>query len=637
MANLGSTTSFRIRGPAENGRKPDSLRLAPRELFFAEKTTLKLQSTKPSQRIPRSKTSPRAPSDVDSTLESWDIAGYVTHWTSLRAYTLLAAVTVACLLPFSGRAFHVDDTLFVWAARQIRQHPLNPYGFQLVWDVTRVPMANVTQNPPLSSYFTAIIGAVFGWSERALHGGFLFVALALVLATYRLARHFTRSPLLATLATLLTPGILVSACSIMCDTMMLALWVWAAVFWVEGLKSEGLKQNNTYFFFVSGLLTAAAELTKYFGIALIPLLLVYAVVQRRRAGMYLLSLLIPIFALFGYQMWTAQLYGHGLLEAAAQFAASQRAATQGSTVAMTIIGLSFAGGCALVGWTFVAFLWPRAHLVIGIVISGFAALAVVMGWINMGLQIGGGLSERFHLLTGIQLFLCVGGGLALLALAIRDFGKHRDADSLFLCLWIVGTFLFAAFVNYTVNARSVLPLIPPSGIVLARRLDELRLAQGRRIDTYVAMILLACGCFSLWITAGDSSLANSGRTAAMLAMEKTRGKTGTVWFEGHWGFQYYMQSLGARPVDFANPQIGSGNFVVMPENNIQLQDIPSQYVASHDSIVIPQDTGATTISHQLGAGFYSSYWGPLPYAVGPVQPERYSIVQLRQLPAHAGQ
>ena len=127
-------------------------------------------------------------------------------------YLLLAASTILCLVPFSGRAFHTDDTLFVWAAQNIAKHPFNFYGFQLIWELTKVRMAEITQNPPLASYYMALAASVVGWSERALHLAFLLPTLALVLGTYRLAQKFTRSPLLAAFATLLTPGLLVSAC-----------------------------------------------------------------------------------------------------------------------------------------------------------------------------------------------------------------------------------------------------------------------------------------------------------------------------------------------------------------------------------------------------------------------------------------
>jgi hypothetical protein len=43
---------------------------------------------------------------------------------------------------------------------------------------------------------------------------------------------------------------------------------------------------------------------------------------------------------------------------------------------------------------------------------------------------------------------------------------------------------------------------------------------------------------------------------------------------------------------------------------------------------------ASTLSWELGAGFYDYFWGPLPYAVGPVPAERYTVVQLA--PSAAG-
>ena len=40
-----------------------------------------------------------------------------------RAPLLLAGATVLTLVPFANKAFHIDDPLFLWAARQIRSRP----------------------------------------------------------------------------------------------------------------------------------------------------------------------------------------------------------------------------------------------------------------------------------------------------------------------------------------------------------------------------------------------------------------------------------------------------------------------------------------------------------------------------------
>src|SRR6266446_9961266 len=218
----------------------------------------------------------------------------VGRWSSAYSNALLGVLTVACLLPFSSRAFHIDDPLFVFAARQITQHPLDPYGFNVIWYESLDRMADVTMNPPLACYYGAAVGRIAGWSERAFHLAFLVPALALIFGTYRMAKHFTRLPLLAGLATVLTPGILVSACSVMCDTMMVALWVWAVILWIEGIEPR-----KAWYLAGSGVLIAAAVLTKYFGAALILVLAAYSLARLRRFGSWMWYLLIPVGARVG--------------------------------------------------------------------------------------------------------------------------------------------------------------------------------------------------------------------------------------------------------------------------------------------------------------------------------------------------
>jgi len=68
---------------------------------------------------------------------------------------LLAIATALALLPFVNKAFTMDDPLFVWSARWIADHPLDPYGFALNWYGRTQPMREVMQNPPLTSYALA--------------------------------------------------------------------------------------------------------------------------------------------------------------------------------------------------------------------------------------------------------------------------------------------------------------------------------------------------------------------------------------------------------------------------------------------------------------------------------------------------
>ena len=121
-------------------------------------------------------------------------------------------------------------------------------------------MSEVTKNPPLTSYYAALFGSWTNGSEIALHLAFLIPAVAVVVATYELARSLCDRPFLAAGLTLVAPGFLVSATSVMCDVPMLALWMVCVLAWRKGLNS-----GRAFYLTAGGFLIAAYALTKYFG------------------------------------------------------------------------------------------------------------------------------------------------------------------------------------------------------------------------------------------------------------------------------------------------------------------------------------------------------------------------------------
>lgn len=533
-----------------------------------------------------------------------------------RSYLLLTGITLACLLPFSGKPFHMDDPLFVWAAQNIVHHPLNPYGFDVVWYTTAEPMWWVTKNPPLASYYGALITLLAGLSERAWHIGFALPALAVVLGTYRLAQRFTSQPLLAALAVLVTPGFLVSATGVMCDTLMVALWLWAAIFWIEGLDS-----NSSARLLVAALLVALCALTKYFGMSLIGLLFVYSLLQMKAFTRALLYLLVPLFALAGYQLWTHHLYGHGLLSDAMAYAGPHQDSGTSFT-GKTLEGLAFAGGCALAPLIMLPLLWSRKLIFVACGVGAVVGIAVDLRVV----KIAAPLAVDWNVIS-IQLAILVIGGLSLLALAIHDAWKRRNVESYFLGLWVLGTFVFAVFLNWTVNARSILPLIPAGAILLARRLDDR--TQEARHRFFVWTLLATTACIALWVTTGDMRLAEITRQAAENVLDNSRGESANLYFQGHWGFQYYMQQAGAHPFDLRHYQPHPNDVIVIPENNTNQFDLRPDIIASQTILEEDMDSSVSTMSQPMGAGFYTSLWGPLPFAFGTVPPERYQMLTLR--------
>ena len=528
---------------------------------------------------------------------------------------LLGALTALALLPFTGKAFHIDDPLFVWAGRQIASKPLDPYGFPVNWYGVTMPMSEVTKNPPLTSYYIAGAATLVGWSERALHLAFLLPAIIAILATYLLAERLCSRPLLATLWTLFTPVFLVSSSTLMSDTWMVALWMVATYLWVDGLEKKSAVR-----LLLSGLCVALCALAKYFGMTLIPLLLLYTLVKQRRLTWTVAYFVLPIVILCAYQWATQKLYGRGLLLDAASYATEAPNQWGKMSPGKLLVGLAFTGGCISVGGIYALWPWRPRLVLAGAAVAAAVTLGVVTTHSIGNYVLGDHDGNLWATASFFGVF--VAGGLSVLAVAAGRLVRKSSPETVLLSLWILGTFLFATIVNWSTNGRSILPMIPAVGILLMQWVEQH--GKSRKADTRTVAIGVAVAALvSLGVAWGDLKLANSARQAAKEINAKYGGQDAAIWFEGHWGFQYYMETLGAKPIDTQASQFYPGDFVVVPENNTNITPPPKEWTRLVETLRIPSGKWITTMNY--GAGLYSDAFGPLPFAVGTVPPERYDI------------
>jgi 4-amino-4-deoxy-L-arabinose transferase-like glycosyltransferase len=549
--------------------------------------------------------------------KSWD---KLRRWLALHPNLALTLTVFAVLGPFLAKPFNIDDPLFIWLAQHVQAHPENPFGFNVNWYGTVTPMWTVTENPPLAGYYYALTGSIFGWSEIGLHFAGLLAALAVILGTYRLATRFCSNPLFAVCAALFTPVFLVSANTVMCDMLMLAFWVWAIVFWVEGLE-----QSHFPKILFAGLLVALAMLTKYFGVALIPLLAVHGAIQKRWPGGWLAALLIPLAALGAYQWLTHLLYGHALFSDAANFVITTQHKQSLSKLDGALTALAFTGGGAASAFFLAPFIWRVRTL--AFVITGTALVGIVLYFSGIVLQ-------KYHALetstdrakVAVQwIFLAAGGVLVLLLVVTDVLRQPRDPRAWLLALWIAGTFAFTAFGNWTVNGRSLLPLAPAVGILLARRWE----LGGKKPARALQIGLGASAAFALLVAQSDFQLAVAVRRTAQEAVAKYGQGKAAVWFQGHWGFQYYMEQFGAQALNFKNFCPAPGDFLVMPLHNVYISEPPPETIAGRDVLSVPYTACLTTWNAALGAGFYSSVAGPLPFGFGKVPAESLFIYEMK--------
>ena len=543
------------------------------------------------------------------------------NWPVKWAILFLVILTIILLAPFVTKAFHMDDPLFIWAAKNIQSHPDNPYGLYLNWYGNKMGMWEVTKNPPLACFYIAFVAFLFGWSEVVLHIAFLIPAIAAVLGTYFLAGRLCSKPLLAGIMALGMPVFLISGTTIMCDIMMLAFWVWAVVLWMRGLD-----KNEHITLAIASILIAMSALTKYFGMSLLLLLPLYAIIKQRKIGLWIIYLVIPIIILLLYQWKTQMLYGRGLLMDAGAFATEFRKHQETGSVFQGIIGVAFTGGCLAVVLFYLSFLWSKRILLIQ-----FFALTVLVTGMAFLPNIG---SFRLHSSSGtnwffiIQFCLAFIAGVNVLILAAVALWKNKtDADSLLLFCWIFGTFFFATFINWCINGRSILPMVPALAILLVRRIDAMNIRwKNPQILFWPSVPAI---CLALLTVQGDFALANSACHAAAQISSKYGKESGKLWFQGHWGFQYYMELNGGEASERNKLNLVPGDRLVIPENTCYIFPLPEN-ISKHiiEISEIPVKALVTTMNREAGAGFYSQIWGPLPFVLGRVPPERYGILDI---------
>lgn len=527
------------------------------------------------------------------------------HWV------LAALLPIMLLAPFVNKPVHIDDTVYIAIAKQIVKHPLDYYGFSLNWEGVDLPVYAWHRNPPLANYYLAAIGALFGWKEWVLHLAYMLPALLAGLGTFAMARRLCTRPAIALWATVCTPAFVVTGTSLMLDMWLLAFFVLALAALVEGFAAERLR-----WFILAGLFAGLAAWSKYFGAALLPLFIVYAWLKPKRPRYWWLCLLLPTLMVAAEQAHYSYQYGRPILAAAAQSVSHDRPSRPWWV--WLLVGLSFSGGCNFSVTQIGAVLWSGRLKAAGAVLA--ASIAFLLYELNaheIRVQtLGFDLPAVALALYAVFIL----GGTQLFSLVVLDVYTRRDAESWLIALWVMGTFLFSTYVTWSVNARSILPLVPAVAMLAMRRLDVIAVKDRRKTERRILISLALSALISLLVARVDMEWAQSARDAAGKFSELAKAYPGTVYFQGHWGFQHYMSEAGVPPLDFEATTLQPGDIVICPENNANVRPLPPEFVSDRTVESFPVNHRMATMSVPLGAGFYSDLWGPLPFALGLKKP-----------------
>ncbi|HUA64884.1 MAG TPA: glycosyltransferase family 39 protein [Alphaproteobacteria bacterium] len=554
-------------------------------------------------------------------------------WISRHPFLLIGLIIIVSLGPFANKAIQTDDALFVWTGQWIQHHPLDFLGGKTNWWLSTVPMWMANWNPPLLSYFFAVVASIFGWTEIPLHVVTMGFAFAAAAGIYSLAKMWCGRPLLATIIAIFTPAFLVSSNTLMCDVPMLAFWVWSVVVFEAACAAASLNwlpaelwavadehlrptmARSNWLFVLAGLLAGLAILTKYSAMMLLPLLAAMGVLRLRKPGWWLIALIVPVIFIACYELLTAKLYGHGLIFASERYARAFQYAFPGGHTAKMMIALSFAGGSFLPVLFLAPWLWHWRTWVIGGtailggLIGAFALYnpGVVEPWYSAGWDRGG-----FRL----EVALLVTAGVQLILIAAVDLWHRRDPGSIALFLWMIGVFFFAGVLNWGINARSFLPACPVAAILTVRRL-EISNGMFKLPLSLVAPISFAV-FVGLSLVFADFQTANAMRSFARHIATKYRPDGHQLWIEGHAGFQYYLQVLGGKSVDIERSTLMPGDVVAVCWNTGNNVPMAPGTVGTVDAFQSdPASWMNLSGQNEYGvAGFYGADVGPVPFVIG---------------------
>jgi hypothetical protein len=337
---------------------------------------------------------------------------------------------------------------------------------------------------------------------------------------------------------------------------------------------------------------------------------------------------MPRFSLLSFRLqlclamrFTHFSYGKGLFSDAATYTTDACWVTGANGLSKILIGLAFTGGCFITAFFLTPFLLNKRFLPVSIFLL-LLIFCLICFAKPVSQHILRTANIRWTLL--LQFAVMASVGFYVISLAVIDFCCRRNAESVLLFLWIGGTFIFTTFVNWTVNARSFLPVAPAVGIVLVRRMDATGRISSRATALKVIALILAL-LVSVAVCLVDYSFANSAKNVALAIHSKYQNQPGTVWFQGHWGFQYYMEQCGARPYDFSSTLPAKGDIIVVPLNNTNTHSVSPDKFERDQLLRDPALIPLITVNRFQRACFYSDEFGSVPFLIDRPPVENYCI------------
>ena len=520
---------------------------------------------------------------------------------SARAAAPAIVLAALLLIPFLGKAFTIDDPLFLYQARHVLDDPLHPTAFPVVWSIAPQRMSAIMASGPGMAYLLVPCVAL-GGAEWAAH---LVQLVALALAAWGTASLTLRwgagASTARTAALLLaaSPAVLGMAGTAMPDVPAMAFGVWGierAAAWSRGGRAHQAAS--------AVLCLAVAALCRSQLIVLTPLAMLACAGDPFHPRGWVWRRAIPLAAAPAVA-WLVFFITRDPEATASAVAGAARMFLFAPAVARNVV--SFFTHWALV--LPLALPWLLAHprrILTSPVI--YVASALAFWYIRSTPEVG-----------PIAAAPAAGLGAAVIWDLVRDAWSRRDGVQIVLGCWLFAPAVIVPYLH--LPSKYLVAAAPAAAIAVARTLAPLPAARARAV---VAATLVPAVLLGVAILRADAVFAGLGRRAAAELVAPRIAEGGRVWFNGHWGFQWYAEKAGARPLTQTRPHPEWKDHVVSSAHaeGELMGALPRRRLVATVDDVRP---GGRIMTRALGAGFFSNGWGYLPWSWGNEPVDRYEL------------
>jgi len=531
--------------------------------------------------------------------------GKRTLWELL----FLVAVILLLTVPFLNQAYQLDDREFIEFGRAQLEHPFQFYLTDYDYAGAFYKLFQTTHPPVLSSLIATTIWLTGNEAEPLLHGAYLIFPLLAGVSMYSLGRRFTGRALAASLLLVTTTGFLVTSHTLMGDLPGLAMWLASISSYVWGVDRVDRRLLVLSAFFLS-----LAVMTSYQCLSLLPLLFLYTLLKRRITVANMVPLLVPLAVFAVYATYFYSSTGEFI-----RFSYRRGIRFGWDAMPLKARALIVFLGASTIFPLSIIMVMVRKRLDILLMGVLFVPLALIGVWIPFS-------SGDLDSLQAVLILIFSAAGLSVFIVAVRNIviglsqwktANCRTVDRLFLSIWFIGVSFYIFFLLPYTTVRYMMPLFPPVIFLFLQGAEAMLQGRRRWLTGFLSGTIILTLAMALPGAVATYKLASANRTLADQYRNEFSDEVANVWFQGEFGFRYYMEKagfdyLGVSAIAESGDLVISSIASSTTGQDRLLAPVPKEFSIVIGKKIINDDFPFRTSQYLGKDGFYTRKNGPLP-------------------------